>query len=151
MTAPFAVRNGDLEVSSAPERLDLDVIHGFLAASYWATHIPRETVERAVANSLSFGLYRAGTQIGYARFVTDHATFAYLADVFVLPPHRGQGHATWLVGTALTHPTLLGLRRLLLVTRDQHKLYARLGFAPLAHPERFMELTRHDIYSAPGG
>lgn len=148
---PFVARRGEFEISTEHARLDLDVIHGFLAGSYWSPGIPRATVERALAGSLNFGLYRDGTQIGLARFVTDRATFAYLADVFVLRPYRGQGVATWLVGTALTHPALTGLRRLLLATRDQHALYARVGFAPLARPERFMEILRSDVYSATGG
>ena len=146
--AAFTAARDDLEISDARERLDLDVIHGFLTTSYWSTGIRREIVECAVANSLCFGLYKRGAQIGFARFVTDLATFAYLADVFVLPAYRRQGLAAWLVGTALTHPALTGLRRLLLATRDQQKLYARLGFAPLAKPERLMEIHRPDIYQA---
>ena len=149
--APFSVRKGNDEISTTQARLDLDVIDGFLAASYWATDIPRATVERSLAGSLNFGLYRDGAQIGFARFVTDGATFAYLADVFVLPGHRGQGLATWLVGTALTHPALTGLRRVLLATRDAHTLYAKFGFAPLARPERFMEILQLHVYSHPGG
>jgi len=151
LDAPFSVRKGNDEISTAHERLDLDVVHGFLATSYWATEIPRATVERSLAGSLNFGLYRDGAQIGFARFVTDGATFAYLADVFVLPDHRGQGLATWLVGTALTHPALTGLRRVLLATRDAHPLYARFGFTPLARPERFMEILKLDVYSNPDG
>jgi GNAT superfamily N-acetyltransferase len=149
MTAFRATRD-DYEISDAPERLDLDVIHGFLTDTYWSPGIARATVERALANSLCFGLYKAGAQIGLARFVTDRATFAWLADVFVLPPHRGQGLATWLVGTALTHPAFHGMRRMLLATRDQHALYARLGFVPLARPERFMEIHRPDVYQTGG-
>jgi len=148
---PFAATRDGFEISDASDRLDIGVIHGFLAASYWSPGIPREIVERAIANSLNFGLYKEGAQIGFARFVTDRATFAYLADVFVLPPHRGQGLASWLVGTALTHPALYGLRRLLLATRDQQKLYARLGFAPVANPERLMEILRPDVYQQPAG
>jgi len=147
--ATFGATRGDFEISDARDKLDIGVIHGFLTASYWSPGIPREIVERAIANSLSFGLYERGAQIGFARVVTDRATFAYLADVFVLPPHRGQGLASWLVGTALTHPALQGLRRLLLVTRDQHKLYAQFGFEPLARPERFMEILKPDIYATP--
>ena len=149
MTAgEFTVTRDDLTISDAPERLDFEVIHGFLAGSYWAENIPRETVRRALAHSLNVGLYKGDAQVGFARFVTDRATFAYLADVFVLPGHRGKGYATWLVGTALTHPAFDGLRRLLLATRNQHKLYAGLGFAPLAHPERFMEIHQPDVYQS---
>jgi GNAT superfamily N-acetyltransferase len=146
----FAATRDDLTISDANERLDVDVIHGFLAASYWAENIPREVVQRAIDNSLNFGLYKRGEQIGFARFVTDRATFAYLADVFVLPPHRGKGYATWLVGTALSHPAFAGVRRMLLATRDQHALYGRLGFASLARPERFMEIHRADVYQSAG-
>ena len=140
----------DIELSSDPGRLDVDAIHGFLASAYWSVGIPRETVARAIANSLAFALYHRGRTIGFARFVTDRATFAYLADVFVAPEHRGKGLATWLVGTALADPELRGLRRLMLATRDKHALYARFGFAPLAHPERFMEIHHPDVYQRGG-
>ena len=146
MNDAFVATRGALVISDAPERLDLDVVHAFLTQSYWAAGIARVTVERSLANSLNFGLYLSDAQIGLARFVTDRATFAWLADVFVLPPHRGRGYATWLVETALTHPALAGLRRMLLATRDQHALYARVGFTPLLRPERFMELHRPDVY-----
>ena len=149
--APFTATFGDFELSDAPDRLDVDVIHRFLAGTYWSPGIPRETVERAVASSLNFGLYKGDAQVGFARFVTDRATFAYLADVFVLPDYRGQGLATWLVDTAMTHPALTGLRRVLLATRDQHALYARVGFAPLARPERFMEILAANVYRQPSG
>ena len=143
---PFAATRGEYELSDERARLDVDAIHAFLTSAYWSPGIPRETVARALANSLAFALYHGATTIGFARFVTDRATFAYLADVFVVPGHRGQGLATWLVGTALTHPDLSGLRRVLLATRDRHKLYARFGFAPLARPERFMEIHDPDVY-----
>jgi GNAT superfamily N-acetyltransferase len=147
MRSDFTTARDGYEVSDAPARLDLDVIHGFLTAAYWSPGISRDLVARAIGNSLCFGLYRDGVQVGFARFVTDRATFAYLADVFVLPGHRGRGLASWMVGTALSHPALAGLRRLLLATRDQHKLYARLGFAPLSRPERFMEIHDPDVYA----
>ncbi len=149
LDAPFSIRKGNDEISTARERLELDVIHGFLVASYWAAGIPRATVERALAGSLNFGLYRSGAQVGFARFITDGATFAYLADVFVLDGYRGQGLARWLVSTALTHPALQGLRRTLLATRDAHAIYAKVGFTPLPHPERFMEIFAPDIYAKP--
>ena len=146
LDVPFSVRRGSDEISTSRDRLDVDVIHGFLTESYWSPGIPRETVERAIAGSLNFGLYHNGRQIGFARVITDGATFAYFADVFVLPDYRGAGLATWLMTTALTHPALTGLRRCLLVTRDAQALYARCGFTPIARPERFMEITRPDIY-----
>ena len=149
--APFTVARGADEISTARERLDVAVIHDFLAQSYWSAGIPRDLVERALAGSLNFGLYREGRQIGFARVVTDGATFAYFADVFVLPDFRGAGLATWLMTTALTHPSLTGLRRYLLATRDMHALYAKCGFVPLPHPERLMEIHRPDIYRKAGG
>ena len=149
--APFAVRRDADEISTARERLDVNAIHAFLTTSYWSPGIPRETVARAIDGSLNFGLYRDGAQTGYLRAVTDGATFAYIADVFVLPGYRGAGLATWLVRTAMTHPALQGLRRVLLATRDAHEIYARCGFVPLVRPERFMEITRPDVYRIPGG
>jgi GNAT superfamily N-acetyltransferase len=143
---PFAAKRGDYELSDDPARLDVDAIHGFLAGAYWSVGIPRETVARALANSLGFAVFHQEATVGFARFVTDRATFAYLADVFVVPEHRGQGLATWLVGTALRHPDLAGLRRVLLATRDKHRLYAKFGFAPLAWPDRFMEVFDPDVY-----
>ncbi len=146
---PFEARRGGYAVSTDPARLDLDVIHAFLVTSYWSPGIPRATVERAIAGSLNFGLYAGDAQIGFARVVTDRATFAYLADVFVLPAHRGSGLGVWLVECVLAHPALAGLRRFTLATRTAHALYARFGFTPLAHPEYQMEISRPDLYLAP--
>ena len=146
LDTPYTVRRGADEISTSRDRLDRAVVHAFLAESYWSPGIPRETVDRAIAGSLNFGVYRNGLQIGFARVITDGATFAYFADVFVLPDYRGAGLATWLVTTALAHPALTGLRRYLLATLDAHAVYARCGFTPLARPERFMEITRPDIY-----
>ncbi len=153
--APFRKTRGDDEIDTARHRLDVALIHDFLTHSYWSPGIPLATVERAIAGSLNFGVYRnahgTNAQIAFARVVTDGATFAYFADVFVLPNHRGAGLATWLVAAALTHPALHGLRRVLLATKDAHAIYARCGFVPLARPERFMEITRPDIYRSSGG
>jgi GNAT superfamily N-acetyltransferase len=131
-------------IDDDPARLDLDVVHGFLTTSYWSPGVSRDTVARAAANSVVFGIYRDGpqgstSQVGYARAVTDRATFAYLADVFVLESERGAGLGHWLVETVLAHPELQGLRRWMLATADAHGLYAAHGFAPLGVPERFME------------
>ena len=133
-------------VDDDPKRLDLDVIHGFLSQTYWSQDIPREVVERALANSLCFGLYEGEQQVGFARVVTDKATFAYLADVFVIESHRGRGLSKLLVAEILGHPSVQGLRRWLLVTRDAHSLYAQFGFKPLRSPERIMELHDPDVY-----
>ena len=134
-------------IDSDPSRLDLDVIHGFLSSSYWAKGIPRETVERAVRNSLCFGVYDDGKQVGFARVVTDQATFAYLADVFILESHRGRGLSKALVAAIAADPRLQGLRRWVLVTRDAQGLYAQYGFKPLASPDRFMEMHDPTVYS----
>jgi GNAT superfamily N-acetyltransferase len=129
------------EISTDRERLDVDYIHAFLTTSYWSPDIPRETVAKAIAGSLCFGLYDPeGAPAGFARVVTDRATFAYLADVFVDDRHRGRGLGVWLVETVLAHPDLQGLRRWMLATADAHALYARFGFAALEQPERYMLL-----------
>lgn len=131
------------EISSDPGRLDLDVIHRFLSAdAYWSRGIPREVVERAVANSLSFGAYIGGAQVGYARVVTDRATFAWLCDVFVLPEHRGSGVSKMLMDAVVAHPDLASLRNFLLATADAHGLYERYGWRPLAEPQRWMTIRK---------
>jgi GNAT superfamily N-acetyltransferase len=126
-------------VSDDPSRLDFDVVHDYLRTSYWSPGVSREVVERAAAGSLAVGLYAPdGAQVGYARAVTDRATFAWLADVFVTSEHRGLGLGRFLVGCLLDHPDLQGLRRWLLGTADAHGLYAQLGFTPLDDPARYM-------------
>lgn len=136
------------EVSVDPTRLDLDVIHGYLTRSYWSPGISREIVERAVVNSLCFGVYAGdGNQVGFARLVTDRATFAYLADVFVLEAHRGKGLSKQLMEAIIAHPELQNLRRWTLATRDAHQLYARYGFTSVAKPDRLMERHDPDVYA----
>jgi GNAT superfamily N-acetyltransferase len=142
-------RQGSYLVTTDAQRLDLDVIHGFLRHSYWARGVPREVVERSVRGSLCFGLFEWERQVGFARVITDGATFAYLADVFVLPGYRKRGLAEWLMECVLAHPDLQGLRRFLLFTRDAHGLYARFGFAALDRPEFAMAIYRPDVYEAP--
>ena len=127
------------EISTDSARLDVDAIHAFLTRSYWSPGIPRATVARAIANSLCFGAFWQGQQVGFARVVTDRAAFAYLADVFVLPDHRGRGLGKWLVETVLSYPDLQNLRRFFLGTADAHSLYERYGFRPI-DPARMMEL-----------
>ena len=129
-------------ITDDPTAVDLAVVHEFLASSYWAHGIPRETVARAIAHSLTFSVFLERRQVGFARAVTDRATFAYLADVFVVEDQRGAGLAAWLVATVLAHPELQGLRRWLLATRDAHGLYRKLGFTDVADPS--LLLTRHD-------
>jgi GNAT superfamily N-acetyltransferase len=142
--------SGRYEVSTDPHRLDVDVIHTFLTEdSYWSPGIPRATVERAIRNSLCFGVYHTTGQIGFARIVTDKATFALLADVFILEPHRGKGLSKGLMRCVMEHEDLQGLRRWLLLTSDAHDLYRQFGFEDLANTWRFMEILRADIYQSP--
>ena len=133
-------------ISSDPALLDLDVIHGFIAQSYWAKDIPKPLVERTISNSLCWGVYHREAQVGFARVITDKATFAYLADVFILPEHRGNGLSKALVATILAHPDLQGLRRWMLVTIDAHSLYEQYGFKTVSQPERHMEIHRPGLY-----
>jgi GNAT superfamily N-acetyltransferase len=135
----------DIEISTDPDRLDVNMIHHWLAEeSYWAQGIPRELVERAVGNSLCFGVYLGETQVGFARVVTDRTTHAWLADVFIDEAYRGRGYGKALVAAVLAHPELDGLRRFMLATRDAHGLYAQYGFTPVP-PDRFMERRQPDV------
>jgi GNAT superfamily N-acetyltransferase len=136
------VERGGYTISTDPARLDLEAIHAYLARSYWSPGIPRAIVERGVENSLCFGLFHGREQAGFARVITDGASFAYLCDVYVLEEHRGRALGRWLVEVVLGHPSLHGLRRFVLVTRDAHRLYERYGFRPLKTPERYMEIHR---------
>ena len=137
-------RADGFEISSDPARLDLDRVHGWLSSdAYWALGRPRELVERSVAGSLCYGVYRPGDgqQVAVARAVTDAATFAWLCDVYVDPAARATGLGTWMVGAVRDHLRSLGVYRILLATHDAHGVYARLGFAPLEDPNRWMELN----------
>lgn len=135
------------EITCDKSRLDIEAIHRFLAQSYWSPGIPRAVIERAIENSLCFGLLLERQQVGFARVITDKATFAYLADVYVLLEHRGKGLSLRLMEQIIRHPDLQGLRRFMLGTRDAHSLYEKFGFKPLAAPERVMEIHNPDIYS----
>jgi GNAT superfamily N-acetyltransferase len=141
-----ACSRGETEVTTDPSFLDIDLIHGFLSRSYWAEGIPREIVERSISGSICFGAYRAGAQIGFARVISDCATFAYIADVFVLEPSRGKGVGKLLMECIMSHPDLQHLRRWSLLTRDAHGLYRQFAFSAPAHPERYMEISNPDIY-----
>lgn len=134
------------EISTDPARLDVDAIHAFLTQSYWSPGIPRATVARAIANSLCFGVFSQGQQVGFARVITDRTTFAYLCDVYVLEAHRGHGLAQQLMEHVMQHPDLQGLRRMMLATLDAHGLYAKYGFTALSAPERIMEVVRPNVY-----
>jgi GNAT superfamily N-acetyltransferase len=133
-------------ISTDPARIDLDVVHGFLTTCYWAEGIPREVVARSIAHSLCFGLYDDGRQIGFARVISDRATFGYLGDVFVLEAFRGRGLARWLMEVIHAHPELQGFRRWVLLTRDAHALYRQAGYTALAAPDRYMERWAKDVY-----
>ena len=135
-------KQNQLLVSTDQTKLDVDAVHAFLSRAYWCEGVPREIVERALCNSLCFGLYDAGKQVGLARVVTDYTTFAYLCDVYVLESHRARGLGKWLIECVMAHPQLQGLRRFNLVTLDAHQLYAPFGFKPLAAPERHMEMVK---------
>lgn len=138
------------EIASDPARLDVDAIHAYLTRSYWSLGISRDTVERGIRNSLCFGAYEmiSGSQVGLARVVTDHATFAYLCDVYVLEAHRGRGLARQMIHEVMAHPALIGARRVMLATRDAHGLYRKSGFADVGRSETLMEIVRPDLYCA---
>jgi GNAT superfamily N-acetyltransferase len=140
------VQSCQYEISSDASRLDIALIHNFLGSSYWAQKIPLHVVEKSIKHSLCFGAFYSGRQVGFARVITDYATFGYVADVFVIPEHRGRGVARRLMRAILQHPELQGLRRLLLATRDAHGLYAQFGFQPLANPEYFMTIHNPNRY-----
>jgi GNAT superfamily N-acetyltransferase len=136
---PDEWRRGDYTISTDRARLDLDLVHRFLSEdAYWSPGVARDVVQRSIRNSLCFGLYDGEGQVGFARIVTDCAAVAYLADVFVMPGHRGRGLGKWLVETVLLHPDLQNLRRFFLGTADAHSLYERYGFRPV-DPQRMME------------
>jgi len=137
-------------VSVDPALLDVNVIHGFISQSYWAKGIPRTLIEKMIRHSLCFGVYRGKEQVGFARIISDFTTFAYLADVFVLPEHRGKGLSKALVQAIRAHPDLQGLRRWMLITLDAHGLYEQYGFTLAEHPERHMEIHYPGMYEKSG-
>jgi GNAT superfamily N-acetyltransferase len=139
---PLEFQRDGFTISADPARLDLDAICSFLARSYWASDRPRETTQRAIEHSLCFGMYDGEQQVGFARVVTDFATFAWLADVFVAEAYRGRGLGKWLVEVVLSHPDVQSVPRWFLATRDALELYRRFGFSALMAPERRMELNR---------
>lgn len=136
------------EISTDPARLDIEAMHAYLARSYWSPGIPFAIVERAARHSLCFGLYErsTGRQVGLARIVTDHATFAYLCDVYVLEEHRGRGLGKFLMRTVMAHPAVTGARRTMLGTRDAHGLYAQYGFRAPPDDGVLMQILRPDMY-----
>lgn len=142
-------RRDEFEITTDPARVDRAVVHAFLSESYWARGIPREVMDRSIDHSLPFSLWSPEAQVGFARVVTDRATFAYVADVFVLPEYRGRGLSLWMMQTMVSHPDLQGLRRWSLLTRDAHGLYLKVGFRPLANAARWMERHDPEVYGPP--
>jgi GNAT superfamily N-acetyltransferase len=138
------------EITSDPAHIDLQAAHAFLSKTYWSLGIPIETLARAVENSICFAARYQNAQVGFARVITDRATFGYLADVYVLEEHRGKGVSKKIMGAVVSHPDLQGLRRFLLATRDAHSLYTQFGFKPLAAPDRMMEILNSNVYQRQG-
>lgn len=153
---PLEMREGGFVASDDPARLDMAFVHEYLARSYWSPGVPVEVVRRAAEHSVVIGAYEAregdegaGRQVGYARVVTDRATFAYLCDVFVTEAARGRGVSRLLMRAVMSHPALQGLRRWMLVTRDAHGLYEKFGFKPTENPQNVMTIVDRDIYQRP--
>ena len=136
------VHKDNFTISTDPSRLDIEAVCDFLTRAYWAKGRPRERTERAIVNSLVFGLYDGEKQIGLARIISDYAVFAYLCDVFIHEDYRAHGLGKWLIETVMSHPDLQGLRRWTLATRDAHSLYSQFGWKPLNNPDGWMEILR---------
>ncbi len=136
-------------ISTDSARVDVDAVHAYLTRSYWAEGIPQDIVARSISHSLCFGMYTGDKQIGFARVISDRATYAYLADVYILEDYRGQGLGKWLMACIMAHPDLQGLRRWSLATRDAHGLYRQYGFTELKAPDRYMEIAHANFYKQP--
>ena len=139
------IKNG-FTISTEKEKLDIDLIHSFLNRTYWAEGISKEIIRRSIEGSLCFGLFENDKQVGFARMITDKATFAYLADVFIIEEYQGRGLSKWLMEVIMSHPDLQGLRRMILVTKDAHGLYKQFGFTPLINVDRWMQILDPDVY-----
>lgn len=142
-------------ITTDKNEMSIDAIHGYLSCSYWAENVPKQVVAKAVENSLCFGVLicdKKGDEklVGFARLITDTATFAYLADVYILEEHRGNGLSKQLMATIVEHPQLQGLRRIMLATKDAHGLYEQFGFTQLTDQKMFMQLWTPDVYSQRG-
>lgn len=140
-------------ISTENEKMDIDFIHSFLSRSYWAEGISKEIIRRSIEGALCFGVFENnkqampdGRQVGFARMITDRATFAYLADVFIIEEYRGLGLSKWLMEIIMSHPDLQGLRRMMLATRDAHELYKKFGFTLLNNVDRWMQIHDPDVY-----
>ena len=135
-------------ISTDSSRFDVEMIHRFLTRCYWAEGIPRDTVQRSIDNALCFGVFDGDKQVGFARVITDRATYGYIGDVFILESHRGRGLSKRLMKAIMEHPDLQGFRRWSLVTNDAHGLYQQFGFRPLVDPQRYMELVNPHVYKS---
>ena len=143
-------KRGEYSISTDQSLLDIELIHDFISNhSYWGTGRAREVVRRSIENSLAFGVYHNEQQVGFARIVTDYATFAWVADVFILPEHRGRGLSKWLMEVIIGHPKLQGFRRWVLATKDAQGLYEQFGFIKLLRPERWMERPDPNMKESP--
>ena len=136
----------EYEINSDKSLMDIDAIHSYLSRSYWAKNVPKNIVDKAIQNSLCFGVFHNAAQVGFARLITDSATFAYLADVYILEEHRGRGLSKKLMEEIINHPELQGLRRMVLATADAHTLYEKFGFKSLASPQNLMEIWTPNAY-----
>jgi len=146
MNDEYYHKNG-YQISTDKSLINFETVHKYLGEdSYWCKQIPKETLQRAIENSMCFGIYHNGEQAGFARVISDNATFAYICDVFVLPKFRGIGLSKWLIQSILSHPDLQGLRRWSLATLDAHGLYKQMGFTELSKPDRWMEIYHPEVY-----
>lgn len=134
-------------ISTEQTKFNFDLIYQFISTSYWAKNIPVTTMQAAIKNAFCFGIFDdCNTQVGFARVITDKATFAYLADVFVIESQRGKGLSKWLIDTIVNHEELQGLRRIMLATKDAHGLYAQYGFKPIDNDQSIMQIWQPDVY-----
>lgn len=133
-------------ITTDKEKFDIDLIHSFLKRSYWAEGISKEVIRKSIDGALCFGVFENDKQIGFARMITDKATFAYLADVFIIEEYRGRDLSKWLMQIIMSHPDLQGLRRMMLATRDAHDLYKKFGFVALNNVDRWMQIHDPDVY-----
>ena len=139
MSDIFEIRKDNYMITDDPKKVDIDALAALLSTSYWASRRPRAVIEKSIFNSLCFSLYKGNIQIGFARIVTDYSTFAYLCDVIIEENYRGTGIGSWLINTIITHPDIAPLRSILIITKDAHELYRKLGFKELKKPEQYME------------
>ena len=145
----ITLHKGEFSISTDKSKLDVDSIHEFLSTkAYWCLNIPKETVQRAIQNSLCFGVYHNGKQIGFARIISDLATIAYLGDVYILEEYRGKGLSKWLMEIIMAHPDLQGLRRWILLTSDAHGLYRQFGWKEIAEPSKWMDRHNKNVYTS---